>query len=596
MNIFAELLFTMKVRIATIFFILPILFFSTTFLQGQSEVDSLTNLLNKDRPDTAKVLIYARLSQHLIHQNIDSALIVANQGLYLAKKIEYHSGTGDMYMSLGHIYIVNNDMFRALELYLKAADYFALSKFRDKLSVSFLLLGNVYYTIGNLSAAMDYYQRGLIIADSLQLTSLLADFYNNLGEVHSKLKNYPAAIDNLYKGLEIRQDANNQAGAAHIMVNISQLYLKLKNYDKALTYLNEANQLYSNLGHNEGLYNVYVGFGTLEQEQGNYRKAITYFKQGEKYLNNIGSEYLGPKSLFRAELYSSLGNCYLLNNDLVLAENYLLKSFEISEQTGQIAFMEISAQYLSELYEKVGQPIKALKYARLYKFYSDSISRDENVKRITQLEMQFEFDKKLREKEVEQSNIEARQKRKELIYIMFSTGIFLALIILFMFFRIQKLKVKKISLEKKDLMVDLDYKNKELTTNVMYLLKKNEFILSISDKLKKIRYNFKPDNRKIVDDIIQDLERSISEGAWQDFELRFQEVHADFYQKLTNLYPDLSPNELKLCAFLRLNMSTKEISTITFQSINSINMARFRLRKKMGIGSYDNLIAFLGQL
>ena len=210
--------------------------------------------------------------------------------------------------------------------------------------------------------------------------------------------------------------------------------------------------------------------------------------------------------------------------------------------------------------------------------------------------MQFEFDKMLKEKELEQTEKEARQKRKDLIYFMIFAGILLALIILFLLFRLQKVQVKRINLEKINLQSDLDYKNRELTTNVMYLLKKNEFIINISDKLKKSRYDFKPENRKIVDDIIRELENSSTKDTWKDFEVRFQEVHADFYQKLIKKFPDLSPNELKLSAFLRFNMSTKEISTITFQSPKSIGMARFRLRKKMGLGSYDNLINFLNQM
>ena len=63
----------------------------------------------------------------------------------------------------------------------------------------------------------------------------------------------------------------------------------------------------------------------------------------------------------------------------------------------------------------------------------------------------------------------------------------------------QRLKRKNLSLEKENLKADLEYKNKELTTNVMYLLKKNEFIINISDKLKKTKYNFKPENRVIID-------------------------------------------------------------------------------------------------
>ena len=168
--------------------------------------------------------------------------------------------------------------------------------------------------------------------------------------------------------------------------------------------------------------------------------------------------------------------------------------------------------------------------------------------------------------------------------------------IFILLFLLQRNKTKRIRLERKTLQLDLEYKNKELTTNVMYLLKKNEFIENISDKLKKAKLYFKPENRTFIDNIIKEMESSSSKDAWEEFEVRFQSVHSDFYKKLNKKYPDLTPNEQKLCAFLRLNMSTKEIASITYQTTKSINVARFRLRKKMDIGSYDNLVAYLRQL
>ncbi len=118
-------------------------------------------------------------------------------------------------------------------------------------------------------------------------------------------------------------------------------------------------------------------------------------------------------------------------------------------------------------------------------------------------------------------------------------------------------------------------------------------ILNVSDKLKKAKMSFKVENRKVVEDVIRDLEASSKGDFWKEFELRFQEVHSDFYHKLNELFPNLTPNELKLCAFLRLNMSTKDIAAITFLSINSINIARHRLRKKLNIDQDENLIVFL---
>jgi DNA-binding CsgD family transcriptional regulator len=87
-----------------------------------------------------------------------------------------------------------------------------------------------------------------------------------------------------------------------------------------------------------------------------------------------------------------------------------------------------------------------------------------------------------------------------------------------------------------------------------------------------------------------------STKMWDEFEIRFKEVHKDFYNELHKAHPDLTLNEVKICAFLRLNMSTKEISAITHQSVKSINMARFRLRKKLHIDRDENLIAYLKSL
>ena len=82
--------------------------------------------------------------------------------------------------------------------------------------------------------------------------------------------------------------------------------------------------------------------------------------------------------------------------------------------------------------------------------------------------------------------------------------------------------------------------------------------------------------------------------VWEEFEYRFQNVHEEFYQNLKKKFPDLTPAEIKLAAFLRLNMNTKEIASITNQSVNSLETARYRLRKKLGITNQEvNLVNFL---
>ena len=558
--------------------------------------DSLLNQLKNESDEKARSLLYGQLARAYIQINYDSALNFGNKGLYLAKKIEFCQGINNSYIALGHIKVVQNELFQAMDYYEKAANAAKTCSDKNGIAVAYLLLGNVYYTLSNYPEALKYYQKGMVIADSINKVEILPDFYNNLAALNARMGKYNEAINSYNKGLEIKEDANDLKGKAFLYQNIAGIYVDIKNYDTAAYFLDKAYKIYNELKNNEGLMYVTNVYASIEQKRGKYKNAIEYYKKLHQDILNLGSDYYGPTSYLKANYFTNIGVCYLKVKNFKDAESNLLAAYKIAHETGQLEYIKLSAQYLSELYEIYNRPVDALKYAKLFKIYSDSLSTDENVKKITQLEMQFSFDKKMKEQEIELAKKEAIQKRKELIYFMAFAGTLLALIILFLLFRLQKIKVNKVNLEKKTLLADLDYKNKELTTNVMYLLEKNEFILNISDKLKKSRYDFKPDNRKIVDDIIRELETSSSKDIWKDFEVRFQEVHADFYDKLTQQFPDLSPNELKLCAFLRLNMTTKEIASITYQSVKSINIARYRLRKEMGIGSYANLVICFGKI
>jgi DNA-binding CsgD family transcriptional regulator len=99
----------------------------------------------------------------------------------------------------------------------------------------------------------------------------------------------------------------------------------------------------------------------------------------------------------------------------------------------------------------------------------------------------------------------------------------------------------------------------------------------------------------MVNEVIREIEMDSSQETWKEFELRFQNVHTSFYKKLSHDYPDLTANELRICAFLKLNMSTKDIAAITYQTTNSIKVARWRLRQKFGLEKDSNLVSFLAR-
>jgi DNA-binding CsgD family transcriptional regulator len=179
-----------------------------------------------------------------------------------------------------------------------------------------------------------------------------------------------------------------------------------------------------------------------------------------------------------------------------------------------------------------------------------------------------------------------------------SGGVFFALVILILLIKHFRLKAKKLQLEKTGFERELEFKNKELVLNVMSLMQRNELLADLSQKLINIDESATtPESKETIKKVAQELQKSQDKEIWKEFSHRFKEVHGDFYDKLLQKYPDLTPNELKLCAFLRLNMSSKDIAELTGQRVNSLETARYRLRQKLGIANSDvNLVTFLSSI
>ena len=103
-------------------------------------------------------------------------------------------------------------------------------------------------------------------------------------------------------------------------------------------------------------------------------------------------------------------------------------------------------------------------------------------------------------------------------------------------------------------------------------------------------------NKPLIRQVIQLLEKENNSFAWDEFDTRFRHVNSEFYQRLNKQFPNLTPNEQKLCGFLYLNMTTKEITNLTFVSQEAVRVARYRLRKKLKLSKDQSISACLRQL
>lgn len=142
----------------------------------------------------------------------------------------------------------------------------------------------------------------------------------------------------------------------------------------------------------------------------------------------------------------------------------------------------------------------------------------------------------------------------------------------------------------------LQKQKSELAGISMRLVQTSELNEKMMRDIDKLLTSNDPSVREIAANIAASYRLALNENMWVEFEKRFNDVHIDFYLRLSAKHPDLSSNERKLCAFLRLNMSTKEIAAVTFQNGKSIDMARYRLRKRLGLDADDSLQNYLAQV
>lgn len=142
----------------------------------------------------------------------------------------------------------------------------------------------------------------------------------------------------------------------------------------------------------------------------------------------------------------------------------------------------------------------------------------------------------------------------------------------------------------------VQYKNRELTSYAMLIAQNNERDKLLLKKIENLGLSENDKFKNKIEEIKDELLKNTDSKSWEKFQLYFEEVHSDFYKKLSDKYPSLSPTEQKLAALLKLGLTSKEIASLTYNTKASIDVARSRLRKKLNLDRSENIESFFANL
>ena len=162
---------------------------------------------------------------------------------------------------------------------------------------------------------------------------------------------------------------------------------------------------------------------------------------------------------------------------------------------------------------------------------------------------------------------------------------------------LNKEKLEKSRLKEEELRQSLLYKSKQLSTHALHMIQKNTTLQEIQNEVKdlskKVNTNEKPRYKRISHQINQSLR---ADSDWDVFRLYFEDVNKNFFSYLKNINPDLTTNDLRLCALVKLNMNSKEMASVLNIAPNSIKSARYRLKKKLNLDIEADLEEFIRRI
>ncbi len=519
-------------------------------VNAQEKVTELLDSLAAEKKEEKILNLHLKIADELKFQDKSRTSYYINLAEKNAKKINSDEIWKEFYGKAFSIYSDMDALDAALNYLLKEYDYYKNTESLKRFELE-NKLGIINARLNNPEKALVYFKKILPYYQKEKTYDLIGKTYNNIGLSYLNLQKEDSALFYFRKGITEIEKTSNLEVKVHLKTNLARCYAILGQNDLAEQNFEEATQLISNTS-NEGI------------------------------LCWVLTE--------RAKFFYDTEN-----TDQAI--EFALKAEKLEPSKKNFIYAEI-LKVLSRAYYKKGDYKNSAFYFREFDQVRDNLKIEEKAVNVEKLKIEYDY--KIRE---QQNEIEETQKRTNLFLAM--GGLVILLLVLFIFMMRYKNRLIKIKLEnelkelrEKDLKLEIELKNKELASKTIKETEQSELINIVQKDLKEIHSKTMQSETKLaLNQLVNKIKSNASQNNWEEFELRFSHVYESFYEKLNKFHPNLSPNDKRICALIKLNLTTKEIANITKTSLKSIENNRTRLRKKLGLtNSKVDLTTYLSNL
>src|SRR5690606_6716073 len=400
---------------------------------------------------------------------------------------------------------------------------------------------------------------------------------NQLGIINARLNNPEKALTYFKKILKYYQKEKKYELIGKTYNNIGLAYLSIEKPDSAVYFLKSGIQsLEKQQNLNIEIY-LHTNLGrSLAALQKNELAEESFATAAEMINETISNDVI-------CWIHSEHAKFYLDTNEYDKAIEFALKAEELEPTKSSFVYASILKVLYKAYYQKKDFEKSAFYFSR-FDEVRDNLNIEEKAVNVEKLKIEYDY--KIKE---QQSEIENNRKQLKFLAAIFGLVVLLLVLSLFMIrYKNRLIKVKLENelkeLKENELKLALELKNKELASKTIKETEQSELIDSVRKDLKEIQsMAVQSETKKALNQLVNKIKSNSSQNNWEEFDLRFSHVYESFYEKLNHFHPNLSMYDKRICALIKLNLSTKEISNISKTTVKSVENTRTRLRKKLGL-------------
>lgn len=451
----------------------------------------------------------------------------------------------------------------------------------------------IYYLLGkecyeslkeNHQAAIETSFQSLALAEEYQLDELVPEILNSLGANFLLIEELESAQQ--YFTLALRKgDLVSDQIKISIFNNLGIIYKKREIIDSALYYYNEAYDLIQIEGNPILLAQNLNNRGNLLKNTGRFKEALFLYQECERVSKRNDLDFGVFVSLVNtSDMYLKLGDPDLAITNIESAEE-MAESIDISGYKKEIAVIKYEAYKQKKDYKK------ALDYYVEFKDIEDSLKSNQLVLDLERLKTEYA------EQALEIKVAKLEKEQLKLRYLSWIIGF--GLLFFFVSWHYTRYRLKSKEIEANHLREIENTRETLLNNKEEQLRHKTALILSFKNRLRKIdeKVGRRLKLHKIDSSVNKEIKRIISSQNTSEYEnqieIDLKNYNEDLFAVLLRKFPDLTRNELDVCAFIRMGYTSKDIASATNRSVRTIELIRLAIRKKMGLSPNDPLNTYI---